>query len=350
MKDNKLDPWYQSLLSLLVSDDQSFSKSDRTGTGTKSLFGIQFRHDMSDGFPLITTKKMAWKVMVTELLWFLSGSTNIQYLVQNGCHIWDGDCYKAFHNKFPETEMMSKEDFIETIRVNDEFAKKHGELGPIYGKQWRDWRVGKGIETTLKTDDGETIYQAGSMYIDQIENLINELKTNPDSRRLMVSAWNVGELDQMILPPCHYGFQVYTRELSLNERKNLVPLIPNLFTHEDCDVINLPKRAISLMYNTRSQDVPLGTPFNIASYALLLMMIAKQVNMIPDQLIANMGDCHVYLNQIQGVKEQITRIPYELPTVKISDRVVNDISEYTLDDIILENYQYHPSIKIPLSN
>jgi thymidylate synthase len=222
--------------------------------------------------------------------------------------------------------------------------------------------VGKGIETSLPHPDGGNIYEAGSIYIDQIANLINELKTNPDSRRLMVNAYNVGELDQMVLPPCHYGFQMYTRELSINERMLIAEtnteIIPGFDSHFDTDedvhnildTWNTPTRAISLMYNTRSQDVPLGTPFNIASYALLLMMIAKQVNMIPNQLIANMGDCHVYLNQIEGVKEQITRVPYELPTVKISDRVVNDISEYTLDDITLENYQYHPSIKIPLSN
>jgi thymidylate synthase len=166
----------------------------------------------------------------------------------------------------------------------------------------------------------------------------------------MVSAWNVGELDQMVLPPCHYGFQVYTRELSLEERKNLVPPIPNLFTHEDCDAINLPKRAISLMFNMRSNDVPLGLPFNLASYGLLLEIISKNVNMVPWELITNIGDAHVYLNQIEGVKEQMTRTPYKLPTVKISDRIINDISEYKIEDFILQNYLYHPTIKMPLSN
>jgi thymidylate synthase len=158
----------------------------------------------------------------------------------------------------------------------------------------------------------------------------------------------------MVLPPCHYGFQVYTRELSLEGRNNIYkkqwePGASEL-THDRFDALNIPRRAISLMYNCRSQDVPLGTPFNISSYALLLEIIAKQVNMVPDQLIGNLGDCHIYLNQIDGVKEQLTREPYPLPTVKISDRVVNDISEYTLDDIILENYQSHPTIKMPLSN
>ena len=260
---------------------------------------------------------------------------------------------------------------------DDEFAKKWGELGPIYGKQWRSWNTLK-WEATDKTDPSHPdrpMLKWNLEGIDQIQNLINELKTNPDSRRLMVSAWNVAELDQMVLPPCHYGFQVYTRELSLEERLRIAdkfnPLIREdcltkthhpdeteelklQYRHEWLDSLGpnvVPqRRAISLMYNTRSQDVPLGTPFNIASYALLLMIIAKQVNMVPDELITNMGDCHIYLNQIEGIKEQLTRTPYELPTVKISDKQVNDISEYEIGDFVLENYQYHPSIKMPLSN
>ena len=312
---NKLDPWYQSLLSLLVSEEQSFSKSDRTGTGTKSLFGVQFRHDMSDGFPLLTTKKMAWKTMVTELLWFLRGDTNIKFLHDNNCHIWDGDYEKS--------------------------GRTDGELGPIYGKQWRSWKRYRKVEDI---EHKETLHIID--YIDQIQNLINELKTNPDSRRLMVSAWNVGELDQMVLPPCHYGFQMYTRELSLRERKNLIPPIPNLFTHEDCDIISLPKRAISLMWNQRSVDTFLGLPFNIASYGLLLMMIADEVNMVPDQLIGNLGDVHLYNNHIEQAKEQISRTPFKLPTVHVRD----GIESFMPNDIILLDYQSHPSIKAPLSN
>jgi thymidylate synthase len=241
--------------------------------------------------------------------------------------------------------------FIDRIKTDDEFAKKWGELGPIYGKQWRSWHTGWDVVEDKSKEAGVRRIEYG---IDQIANLINDLRTNPDSRRLMVNAWNVGELDQMVLPPCHYGFQVYTRELSHKERCDL-------FGHNDSldrdysyskwlDDNGYPKRAISLMWNQRSCDFPLGIPMNVSSYALLLMMIAKQVNMVPDELIGNLGDCHIYLNQIDGVKEQLTRKPFELPTVKISDRVVNDISEYTLDDIILENYQSHPSIKMPLSN
>jgi thymidylate synthase len=306
---NQLDIDYQNLLKDIL--ENGINKNDRTGTGTLSVFGRQIRHNMKEGFPLLTTKKMAWKTMVTELLWFLRGDTNIKFLVDNGCHIWDGDAYKNYLNHTQHEASYTKEQFINLIKTDKDWANVWGNLGPIYGAQWRKWG---GLQDL--TDDDKPIY------LDQIANLINELKTNPDSRRLMVSAWNCSDLDLMVLPPCHYGFQVYTRELSLEERLEFRKKHTKDGTidydnrnHNYLDHFNVPKRAISLMYNTRSQDVPLGTPFNIASYALLLMMIAKQVNMIPDQLIANMGDCHVYLNQIEGVKEQITRVPYELPTI-----------------------------------
>jgi thymidylate synthase len=343
---NNLDKQYQTLLQTIL--DFGVEKKDRTGTGTKSIFGYTIRHNMKDGFPLLTTKKMAWKTMVTELLWFLRGDTNIKYLVDNNCHIWDGDAWKNFCNGHTDI-FVTKEEFIERIKDDPEFAKKWGELGPVYGKQWRSW-TGKNLSAKGSLSASTTF---GS--IDQIANLINDLKTNPDSRRLMVNAWNVGELDQMVLPPCHYGFQVYTRELSLEERCELLNPKPQAYdiveaTKEALIEQNIPTRTISLMWNQRSVDTGLGLSFNIASYSLLLMMIAKQVNMIPDEVIGNLGDVHLYLNHIEPIKEQLTREPYPLPTVKISDRVVNDISEYTLDDIKLEGYQSHPTIKLPLSN
>jgi thymidylate synthase len=382
---------------------------------------------MSEGFPLLTTKKMAWKSVVTELLWFLRGETNIKFLLDYDCHIWDGDVYKRyvteFTNENPHAQPNTKEVFILKIKHEEEFRKKWGELGPIYGSQWRSWRVGKGIETTLKTEDGQTLYEAGSIYIEQIQNLINELKTNPDSRRLMVNAWNVGELNQMVLPPCHYGFQVYTTELSDLRRYNIWfnnnyetgmerffdP--KNLPDFDNPYYTPTPKRAISLMWNQRSVDTFLGLPFNIASYGLLLEILAKEVGMLPDELIGNLGDTHLYLNHIEQAKEQIgrklsfderytlytgnsktweegggnaygkingldimddaeipthTRQPFKLPRLKITERnwyqhelVKERLGEKTLDEKLksyrpdcfeLIDYKSHPAIKAPLSN
>jgi thymidylate synthase len=364
---NNLDKQYQDLLKSIL--DYGVEKKDRTGTGTKSIFGYTIRHKMSDGFPLLTTKKMAWKTMVTELLWFLRGDTNIKYLVDNNCHIWDGDAYQAYIKRYNKGEYVGKtkllenskknrtltepftiEEFIDKIKTDDEFAKKWGELGPIYGKQWRSWNT-KQFESL---NDGNFGHKYNDVPIDQIANLINDLKTNPDSRRLMVSAWNVGELNQMVLPPCHYGFQVYTRELSnkeriilMNKKLGVTDTLPQYYnTDGEMDKNNIPTRAISLMWNQRSVDTFLGLPFNIASYGLLLMMLADEVNMVPDELIGNLGDTHIYLNHIEQAKEQIGREPMELPTVHVRDGIFCS----SVNDVILENYNSHPSIKAPLSN
>ena len=335
-------------------------KKDRTGTGTRSVFGRQIRHSMSEGFPLLTTKKMAFKTMVTELLWFLRGDTNIKYLVDNGCNIWNGDAYKRYYDEWLSRKNnewhLSKEEFIDKIKTDDEFAEKWGELGPIYGAQWRKW-------------DG----------IDQIQEIIDTLKTNPDSRRMLVSAWNVNYLDEMTLPPCHYGFQVYTRELSLEERLLLVDKInkeirQDLYTysfnnpiytgsidqrpddverHDLLSDLNIPTRAISLMWNQRSVDTFLGLPFNIASYGLLLEIIAKEVNMVPDELIGNLGDVHLYKNHIEQAKEQIYREPMKLPKLNELPNYLcmkDDWECYKPSDFTLDNYQSHPTIKAPLSN
>jgi thymidylate synthase len=433
---NNLDKQYTNLLQDIL--DNGVTKQDRTDTGTISVFGRQIHHKMSDGFPLLTTKKMAWKQIVTELLWFLRGDTNIKYLVDNDCHIWDGDAYKNYEKWWKSYSPggapipLSKEEFINKIKTNDEFAKKWGELGPIYGKQWRSWgrknvtnydlKDVKGsnqpkVLEAIKNGKDVTKYGVKIEYqnnsIDQIQNLINDLKTNPDSRRLMVNAWNVGELDQMVLPPCHYGFQVYTRELSVVDRIDLASKkydnfdimdfgIPFTCTHEDIDeYYPVPRRAISLMWNQRSVDTFLGLPFNIASYGLLLEIIAKEVNMVPDELIGNLGDVHLYSNHVEQAKEQIgrdlslderkqifedrgyvcdvwpfngdwhceydvfdiprrTREPFPLPTLKqhmkteaFYKSLSEDVSLVThLDntDFEMENYQSHPSIKAPLSN
>jgi len=381
---NNLDARYQSLLEDILQ--WGVEKKDRTGTGTISVFGRQIRHKMSEGFPLLTTKKMHWNSVVTELLWFLRGETNIKFLLDYDCHIWDGDAYKNYLHKVirdkdivkylksysrdtegvPTIELYSKDEFIERIKNDDEFAKKWGELGPIYGKQWRNWKYQEN-----EWYDGHTHYPEISTSIDQISNLVQQLKTNPDSRRLMVSAWNVGELDQMVLPPCHYGFQVYTRELDIFERceiagDGLCAMNEIDWWMKVLDDRGIPKRAISLMWNQRSVDTFLGLPFNIASYGLLLEIIAKEVNMVPDELIGNLGDVHLYSNHVEQAKEQIGRTPYELPTVKITERnwymheaVKEHLGEKTLDEKLksyrpdcfeLIGYESHPKIKAPLSN
>jgi len=342
---NNIEHDYLKLLHDILNN--GVKKQDRTGTGTISVFGRQIRHDMSLGFPLLTTKKMPFKTIVTELLWFLRGDTNIKFLVDNNCHIWDGDAYKNYctaykdGHEFYEDEQVKRsftqEEFINKIKTNDEFAKKWGELGPVYGAQWRKWSFEAG-----ETNKGG---------VDQIQNLINDLKTNPDSRRLMVNAWNVGELNQMVLPPCHYGFQVYTRELTWEEQvqwvmKNTNVEWENLYIVEEIAKPSTPTRAISLMWNQRSVDTPLGLPFNIASYALLLMMIADEVNMVPEELVGNLGDCHIYLDQQDGVREQLNRSPMKLPKVTIQDGIYCN----SPSDILLENYESHPAIKFPLSN
>jgi thymidylate synthase len=409
---NNIDKQYQALLQDIL--DNGVKKEDRTKTGTISVFGRQIRHKMSEGFPLLTTKKMPWKSIVTELLWFLQGNTNIKWLVDNGCNIWNGDTYKNYvkHNQFNSNPkwlkpiplenghsgagVFSQEEFVEKIKTNDEFAKKWGELGPIYGKQWRKWN---------SISDSDFDMRMSTYEVDQIQNLINDLKTNPDSRRLMVNAWNVGELDQMVLPPCHYGFQVYTRELSWEERvqwvlKHTDVELENLYIVEEITKNSTPKRAISLMWNQRSVDTFLGLPFNIASYGLLLEIIAKEVNMIPDELIGNLGDVHLYTNHIEQAKEQIgrkytheertellkqamgeenynkavdelmpfggglseyydsykipykTREPYKLPSLKFSPCPITGIDmEYqSIAQFQIENYESHPVIKAPLSN
>jgi thymidylate synthase len=367
---NNVDMNYQSLLQDIL--DNGVIKEDRTGTGTLSVFGRQIRHKMSEGFPLLTTKKMPFKIIVTELLWFLRGDTNIKYLVDNGCHIWDGDAYKNYTKEVNELidgymsgdiigtqphidEMFSnpndltpltKEEFIDKIKTDVEFAKQWGELGPIYGAQWRSW---EGLNSNT----------------DQVANLINDIKTNPDSRRLMVNAWNPSDLPNQVLPPCHYGFQVYTSEMTLEERlewnyQNTDPLNRSMdYFPEHLDSIGVPKRKISLMWNQRSVDTFLGLPFNIASYGLLLEIIAKEVNMVPDELIGNLGDTHLYLNHITQAKEQIKREPYSLPKLEISRTLFEfgkpdpnklDLDYYSIHNFELLNYHSHPTIKAPLSN
>ena len=348
---NNLDKQYHDLLDDILTNGTS--KEDRTGTGTWSVFGRQIRHDMKDGFPLLTTKKMAWKTMSKELLWFLSGDTNIKWLIENKCNIWNGDAYKAYLNKSAVKHQWERggdvadmETFLDVVK--NEAESDFGELGPVYGKQWRAWfNYDRNVEP---------------VYVDQIKNLIKGLKENPDSRRHMVSAWNVGELDQMVLPPCHYGFQVYTRELGpleIVEQAKKDGLwkdeIPEGMTLSELQK-GFKTRAISLMWNQRSVDTFLGLPFNIASYGLLLLMLAKECNMVPDQLIGNLGDVHLYKNHVEQAIEQTKREPYPLPDMKLISNhnfrsaMKGNMDEIDLNDFVLLGYQSHPTIKAPLSN
>ena len=364
---NNLDKKYQDLLKDIIKNGTR--KSNRTGIDTISVFGRVIRHNMSEGFPLLTTKKMYFHGIVTELLWFLRGETNIKSLIEDGNYIWVGDAYKYFIQKHPEYNIevegekhtfrrLSKEEFIDKIISDDGFAKQWGEMGPIYGKQWRNWekynKIGQHYSSKTKKIEESAI--VGRESIDQIQELIDKLKSNPDDRRMMVSAWNVAEIGEMKLPPCHYGFQVWTRDLTLKERRTLITQEmfneiyngggPESLSHSEIDQWDVSKKVISLLANIRSSDVPLGLPFNIASYGLLLVMLGGEVNMIPDELIINTGDTHIYVNQLGGIKEQLTRKPYELPTVKVQ----NGIHCSSINDIILKNYKSHPAIKIPLSN
>lgn len=370
---NNIEQQYLDLLKDIL--ENGTIKQTRNGE-VISVFGRTLRHDMKLGYPLLTTKKMAFKSMTVELLWFLQGRTDLKYLVDNGCNIWVGDAFSKYkknaiignipdshHNVAQDKwNLYNEEEFINMIKKDDRFSRKWGSLGNIYGKQWRRWTKKK---MYLSTDGSyENIYdEMDQTVIDQFAILINDLKTNPDSRRLMVSAWNVAEIDSMIVPPCHYAFQVYTRELTYEERFGIHEkyiseddsnLLNQFATNENLDKLNVPKRAISLMWQQRSVDTPLGLPFNIASYALLLEILAKEVNMVPDELMCNLGDTHIYTNQIDGVKEQLTRTPYALPTLDIKLHFNNEPSfvpeHWLVSDFEVLNYTCHPAIKMPLSN
>lgn len=349
---NNADKQYLDFLNYILENGEV--KGDRTGTGTISIFDYSMTFDMSEGFPLLTSKKVFTKAVIHELIWFLRGDTNIKYLVDNSVHIWDGDAFKNFMNKSEgDPDMIwNQEQFIHMIKTDDEFAKTWGELGPVYGKQWRRWGGYKkephgwhhGIPSSYRD------VPSG----DQITELIDDLKNNPDSRRLIVSAWNVGELDQMVLPPCHNFFQCYTSLVKLEDRiKWYCSSIGRDFsygedlTEEFLNEKNVPVRKLSLKWNQRSCDVPLGIPFNISSYGILLHLLSREVNMIPHQLKFTGGDCHIYLNQVDGVKEQLKRNTHKLPKIVLSN---TSIDELKYEDIKIVDYKSEPTISFPLSN
>ena len=287
-------------------------KSDRTGTGTISVFGRQIRFDLSDGFPAVTTKKLYMRSIIHELLWFLAGDSNIKYLVDNDVHIWDEWPYKAYlqsqGKKVPDSgseEWASGiKQFTLNIKEDEEFAKKYGELGPIYGYQWRHWPAPDGKE------------------VDQIQQAVDAIKNNPDSRRIIVSAWNVADIEEMAkagLPPCHTLFQFYVADGKLS-----------------CQLYQ------------RSADTFLGVPFNIASYALLTMMMAQVTGLKPGDFVHTFGDAHIYLNHLEQVDLQLSRDPKPLPTMKINPDI-KSIFDFKFEDFELEGYESHPAIKAPIA-
>lgn len=331
--------------------DNGVVKKDRTGVGTLSVFGRQLRFDLKEGFPLVTTKKVHLKSIIHELLWFLNGDTNVKYLQENGVRIWN------------------------------EWSDEEGNLGPVYGKQWREWRDGKVVEChdVRRT---QQLMQRGYKYIgnmkedgttylvyekahDQISKVIQQLREDPDSRRIIVSAWNVGDLDDMALNPCHNYFQFYTTEMTLLERLDWYEVnepekFANapLINHEDIDseerlheILDregIPRRKLSCFYMMRSNDYLLGAPFNVASYALLTHMIAQQLNMVPDELVYSGVDVHLYSNHLEQAKLQLTREPYPLPKLVIK-RKPDSIFDYKYEDFELVGYQAHPHIAAPVA-
>ncbi len=306
---------YQELLKDILNNGYE-EKNERTGTGTLKVFGRQIRFDFAKGFPLLTTKKMYTRGITHELLWMLKGDTNIQYLVKNNVNIWNEWAFQPYleknnlDSKFPkysEEWRAEMQKFAQKVAEDDNFAKKWGDLGPVYGKQWRKW----------KTTEGEEI--------DQLAEAIDQIKNNPASRRIIVSGWNVGDIQKLI-----------------KDKNGAPPLCHTLYQFSVTD------GKLSCQLYQRSADTFLGVPFNIASYSLLTLIIAHICSLKPGEFVHTFGDVHIYLNHIDQAKELLSRKPFPLPTLKINPKVKN-IDELTFDDIAIENYQSHPAIKAEIS-
>ena len=373
--DNHVDEQYLNLVNEIL--EKGVEKDTRAGK-TLSIFGKQLKFNLKEGLPMLTTKKMFAKGVIHELLWFLKGDTNIKYLVDNGVHIWDDDAYRYYltlvdkHNEATQTEpeydwfkrtaitKLSKEEFIEKVKEGAkawiivdkkayimsslpnafEYEYQFGDLGPVYGHQWRNWNG-----------------------VDQVKEVIEKLRNNPDDRRIMISAWNVSAIPDMALPPCHYSCQFYTKKMTIKERKQWAIDNRIEFEHYDCysnpsdeeivemfDKAGVPKRKLSCMFQMRSNDIGCGTAFNWLSYALMTHIIAQCVNMDVDELIYTVGDAHIYKNHIEPLKEQLTRNPhlYALPTLWLNPEKKN-IDDFTYEDIKIIGYKSYPAIKMPLN-
>lgn len=336
---NNVDKQYLNLLQDIL--ENGVYKETRAGW-VKSLFGKQMRFNLKEGLPILTTKKVFVKGIIHELLWFLNGNTNIKYLVDNNVHIWDDDAFRYYLElcKKDNIDALDKESFLKMVQieVKQEFngiLYKFGDLGKVYGHQWR---------------------KQGEKQIDQIKNIIETLKTNPDDRRMICMAWNANDFNEMALPPCHYGFQVYTRELTPTERLEWLWEHSNgeynewkSPTKQSLDDLGVPQRELSLMFNMRSNDLCCGNPYNIAQYGMLVYMFCEICNMVPGELIYNGGDIHVYENHFEAAREQLLRKGSDkIPTLKFA-RKINNINDFKYEDFIIENYEPDPPIKYKLN-
>ena len=395
---NKLDSQLKDLYQKIL--DKKRPKTDRTGVGTKSIFGHQMRVDLRDGFPLTSLRKIHIKSMIHEMLWFLEsydekyekfGNTNIRYLLENDVTFWTEWPYKEYKrrmlddfNRNPKRKrlnILSQKDFEKKIINDDDFALKYGDLGPVYGKQWLDFggfdelveikQEYKETNGQMKLVDSQGYKKIHISGLNQINKVIDGLIENPDSRRHIVMAWKPDEIDDMLLPPCHILFQFYTEILEMEERidycrNNFDDIEIQNYMYKNnindwdeinrdpikqikiLDHFNVPERYIDLQLYQRSQDLFLGSPYNIASYSLLLTMIGQVVNMIPRDFIQSLGDVHLYTNSFDATEELLKREIYELPTLKI-DSYVQNIKGFRYEDFVLKNYKSHPNIKVDVA-
>jgi thymidylate synthase len=359
--ENYLDRWYREYVTDILENGKR--SNDRTETGTTKTFGHQARFDLKKGFPLLTTKFVWFEGIVRELLWFLRGQTNIRPLLEQGVSIWTGNAY-AHYQEESSNPHLTQFEFEEKIREHDGFAERWGELGPIYGKQWRSC---EGL-TERETRVDKTLAELRGNHrekkraeVDQISRLIEGLKESPDSRRHVVSAWNPTQINDTSIPPCHYGFQCYTEKMTVQERQrwaqsqgfNVQSLaIPETVStdnqdwHWKFDELGIPRRSLSLMWNQRSVDSFLGLPFNIASYALLTHLLARHAGMAANEVIFSGGDCHIYDNHRDQIKEQIERVGTTyLPTLSLPEGTADDLGDYQAEEFGVEDYDPAPSIE-----
>jgi len=354
---NTADKAYNELLEDVLENGETHD--NRTGVNTLSVFGRQKRFNLKDGFPILTGKKVWYKGILHEVLWFLGATppeyerfeqTNIKYLVDNGVNIWNEWPYK----KYVETaikagqEYLTQDEFVEEIKRNDDFARMWGNLGPVYGAQWTNWKSTKREMTKIEDDK----FQMVNVRINQIQQMVDRLKTNPDCRRIIISGWNPADIPEMLLPPCHYSFQFKSEWMKMLERQTA------FLKHAKENQLNLtgmgidaamehykfPKRKLHLLWNQRSVDVFLGLAFNIGSYATILEMFAQVTDHVPAELIFSGGDVHIYNNHMDQVKEQLSREPRALPHLVLNKNIKN-IFDFRYDDFQLVGYNPHPAIK-----